>query len=80
MMTVLSTVADWLFGCAHRRTSFPMTCRTGKSGSAETYVVCLDCGKRFAYDWGAMRLAKEPARDVHSAPVSRLIARLVHHA
>jgi len=24
----------------------------------ETYVVCLDCGTQFAYDWENMRLGK----------------------
>lgn len=24
----------------------------------ETYVVCLDCGKQFAYDWESMQLGK----------------------
>jgi len=23
-----------------------------------TYVVCLDCGKEFAYDWKAMRVGE----------------------
>lgn len=23
----------------------------------QTYVVCLDCGKEFAYDWDEMRLS-----------------------
>jgi hypothetical protein len=25
---------------------------------AETYVVCLDCGKQFVYDWENMRLGR----------------------
>jgi hypothetical protein len=25
---------------------------------AETYVVCLDCGKQFVYDWEKMRLGR----------------------
>jgi hypothetical protein len=24
-------------------------------GDAATFVVCLDCGKRFSYDWERMR-------------------------
>jgi len=65
---MLSTLTDWLFGCSHRHTSFPITRRTAVSidgqthrYGSETYVVCLDCGKRFAYDWSAMRIAKQPA-------------------
>ncbi len=94
---MLSTMVTWLFGCSHRRTSFPMTLRHG-SGSRrppqgmETYVVCFDCGKRLAYDWVAMRIAKQPARSAEStgaetgsrmrAPLpgaNRLLERLVHH-
>jgi len=59
---MLSTVANWLFGCAHRRTSFPITLRNGSATSrrdgAETYMVCLDCGKHMPYDWAAMRLTE----------------------
>ena len=50
-----------LFGlCAHTRTSFP---QTPKRGKRETYVVCLSCGKSFAYDWQAMQRGAE-IRDV----------------
>jgi hypothetical protein len=33
---------------------------------SETYVVCLDCGKQFAYDWENMRLGK--AVDISYGP------------
>jgi hypothetical protein len=50
-----------LFGCSHRRYTFPISTRPGqtKSAAAEVtgiYVVCLDCGKEFAYDWANMRV------------------------
>lgn len=53
--------ADLLFGCSHKNYSFPMTTRPGqrRSGAAlatGTYVVCLDCGKEFAYDWKQMKV------------------------
>ena len=60
-------MADWLGGCSHRRTSFPITLRTGASldgqqrTQAETYIVCMACGRHFAYDWTRMRIAKGPA-------------------
>jgi hypothetical protein len=94
---MLSTVANWLFGCSHRRTSFPITLRDPSAGrrgkrSEETYVVCLDCGKHFAYDWAEMRVAKQPFATVESVGAergmrvrgalpagSRLFQRLVHH-
>ena len=39
---------------AQKRTSFPMT--VPKTGTRETHVVCLDCGKAFLYDWASMRV------------------------
>lgn len=56
------SVGDWvrgLWGCSHRKTSFPIT-MDGASGS-ETYVVCMLCGQRFAYDWTTMsKTGKRP--------------------
>jgi hypothetical protein len=46
----LANLADRLCGCAHRRTTFPMTLP-----ASGTYIVCLGCGRHFAYDWTAMR-------------------------
>lgn len=51
-----------LFGCAHRRCTFPITAKkpgsapSGGESSKTTYVVCLDCGKEFPYDWQQMKL------------------------
>jgi len=61
----------WLFnlfvGCGHHQKSFPFTPvrRSGSPNPARsgTYVVCLGCGKTFAYDWNEMRMAPPaPAR------------------
>lgn len=57
------TIFDALFGCWHKQMSFPITSRRGqrRTGAATetgTYVVCLDCGKEFAYDWQTMRMQK----------------------
>lgn len=54
------TIFDALFGCWHKRMSFPLTNkrggrRTDAAIQTGTYVVCLDCGKEFAYDWKTMR-------------------------
>jgi hypothetical protein len=57
---VLVALADRLFACSHSRTSFPITLRTGTQ-KVETYVVCLECARHFAYDWTAMRITGEPA-------------------
>lgn len=56
--------------CRHRHLSKPFALNSATSQDssdarweranprAEHYVVCLDCGKRFAYDWNAMRLVR----------------------
>lgn len=58
---MFSKLVDAMFGCWHSNLSFPMTVRAGarrKQSAARigTYVVCLDCGKEFAYDWQEMRV------------------------
>jgi hypothetical protein len=61
-MPVIDSIWNALVGCRHRRTTFPFTPARAKTGGvpsethAETYVVCLDCGKQFVYDWENMRL------------------------
>jgi len=52
---------DLLFGCYHKNFSFPITKKRGQRLSPAaaltgTYVVCLDCGKEFAYDWDEMKV------------------------
>ena len=55
--------------CRHRHISHPFVAASGGapsrshdweavSGDEGHYVVCLDCGKRFSYDWSAMRIVK----------------------
>jgi len=50
-----------LFGCTHRKTTFPQTpIRRGRIAvntelKAQTYIACLDCGKELPYDWDRMR-------------------------
>ena len=57
----MSKLLDALFGCRHERCTFPITARTGNRHSNQatnspTYIVCLDCGKEFAYDWQQMKV------------------------
>lgn len=56
----IMAVVDWLFGCSHRRTTFPRTSRVaagaGQAAKAETYVACLQCGRQIPYDWSSMRI------------------------
>ena len=59
---MLESILNALFGCSHRRTTFPLT-PARKNGASRTYVVCLDCGKEFAYNWADMRIGEPvPAR------------------
>jgi len=46
-----------VFGCPHRHISRPITPapRPGLAAPS-TYVVCLDCGDHFSYDWKQMRI------------------------
>lgn len=58
---------EWVFGCRHRKVSFPISPRRGQRHSPAaretgTYVVCLNCGKEFAYDWDEMRIVTEGER------------------
>ncbi len=61
---------DLMFGCPHKRFSFPITVRGAKRRSSEaasltgTYVVCLECGHEFPYDWNEMKVVRDssPAR------------------
>ena len=67
---MLQSIVNLLFGCAHRRTTFPQT--PGRRNSAlgawsGTYVVCLDCGKEFAYNWNEMRVGQQVAEPVPAA-------------
>ena len=64
---MIDTVLNLLFRCAHRRLSRPITPRNvGEISSFETYVVCLECGKQFAYNWADGRTLKD---DRHAAAV-----------
>lgn len=59
---MLQWILNFLFGCSHSRTTFPLTPTRKSSGHPivgtarlGTYVVCLECGKELAYNWDAMR-------------------------
>lgn len=56
MLNLLSSI----FGCAHNRTTFPLTpsrrTQMTEGSRSGTYVVCLDCGKEFDYNWKDMRI------------------------
>ena len=57
-----------VFGCWHKRCSFPITIRgklrrsTTAASVSGTYVVCLDCGREFPYDWLQMKMLASTPR------------------
>jgi hypothetical protein len=56
---LIDTILNLMFKCSHRRLTRPLS-PVSKGGQAHeaTYVVCLDCGKQFAYDVQKMRIGK----------------------
>ena len=52
-MNVMQTLLNAVFRCFHRHLTRPIT---SPAIPKRTYVVCLDCGKQFAYDLNAMRI------------------------
>ena len=58
---MIDSVINLLFRCSHRRLTRPVAPIT-KAGQpqSQSYIVCLDCGKRFPYDWERMRIASPP--------------------
>lgn len=65
-------VFDMLFGCWHKNYSFPITAKGDRRKSPAaartgTYVVCLDCGKEFAYDWQAMKVVEPEPEEISAA-------------
>ena len=70
---MLQSLLNTFFGCSHARTTFPQTPgRKSQAPSATrsgTYVVCLDCGKEFAYDWDGMRIGQQVAARVPAGEV-----------
>lgn len=53
-MSLISSI----FGCGHVNTSRVFTIRR------ETYIVCLDCGRKFDYDLELMQIAEPRAPEL----------------
>lgn len=66
---MIANFMDILFGCWHSNYSFPITSKQNRHTAAAhvtgTYVVCLDCGREFPYDWKTMKVVS--AASAHSA-------------
>lgn len=60
------TLIESIFGCAHHRTTFPITpsrnTKRPEGARRGTYIVCLDCGKEFDYNWKEMRIGGPSAQ------------------
>lgn len=66
-------IMDFMFGCWHKHLSFPRSSkpghrRTSAACKTGTYVVCLDCGKEFSYDWQTMRVVPSTGSEAHARP------------
>ncbi|MBI4464422.1 MAG: hypothetical protein HY647_06930 [Acidobacteria bacterium] len=78
---------DFLFGCAHNKTSLPITLRKKPGATArppdqprETYIVCLECGREFPYSWEQMKVVSAPRkRREKSAEPHGLVAWFSRH-
>jgi hypothetical protein len=68
---VIDSLVNLVFRCSHSRLTRPVT-PVSKAGvpHGQTYVVCLDCGKQFAYDLQVMRVGK-PLESSHETGVLR---------
>lgn len=65
----MANLLNVLFGCWHNHCSFPITAKRMSGGrrplaaqATGTYIVCLDCGKEFPYDWNEMRMLSPSAQ------------------
>ena len=73
---MLGDMFDKLFGCWHKRYSFPITTRKGSIPPNDaarvtgTYVVCLDCGKEFPYDWSKMKVVDAAPEEVKAERIA----------
>ena len=67
---------DLVFGCSHQRCSFPITVkgklrRSVAASVTGTYVVCLDCGREFPYDWNEMKMVpSKPQNSPAPSPIA----------
>ena len=71
---MFQNMIDYLFGCSHRNYSFPITAKGARRHNAAasvtgTYVVCLECGKEFPYDWRAMKVVEIPHKKAAAAAI-----------
>ncbi len=65
LCALCGSALTWLFGCTHRRTTFPR-CRKDRLGRpihpARNYVACLDCGAQLDYHGLDVSRSPNPSR------------------
>jgi hypothetical protein len=75
---MIDRLLNLLFRCRHRRLTRPVAPIT-KAGQphSQSYVVCLDCGKQFEYDFNLMRMGKaiDHSHDAGVVPPNMPMAR-----
>lgn len=49
---IFNRIVAFMLQCSHRRFTWVF----GDPAKNSTYVICLDCGQHFHYDWKAMRV------------------------
>ncbi len=68
---MLNSLLNALFGCTHDRTTFPLTPGRKPAGNGAhrhgMYVVCLDCGQEFRYNWAEMRVGEPVVARTYAA-------------
>jgi hypothetical protein len=66
---MMDTLLNLLFRCQHRSLTRPMGAARRGGPACALYVVCLDCGKQFAYDWNEMRVGAPMDASAAGLPV-----------
>lgn len=76
---MIDSVLNLIFSCRHRHLTRPITpAHQVGTPAPESYVVCLDCTKQFAYDPKNMRIGRPIARS-HDAYVLPAKGRKTRH-
>lgn len=78
------SLVNLLFGCWHKNYSFPITARGSRRTPAAsvtgTYVVCLECGKEFPYDWHEMKVVSAAPRQANVTSIAEPVRSLAKTA
>ena len=68
---MVAKMLDLLFGCRHRRLTRPITpFHKPRTLPGDSYVACLECGRRFQYDVVNMRMGESIPPPAYSSECS----------